>query len=388
MKLRILIIGLVVLLCIMQSVAQQNTSDSRQDLFQFSGQLSTWLHLNPSNDLPLYIGGRYIPKLNYRIPLTNNSLIDFEGSANIYGNIGMHLFDSLAVDGRLRPYRLWARYSTEQMEIRLGLQKIDFGTATMLRALRWFDQIDPRDPLKLTNGVFAALGRYYFLNNANIWFWVLYGNDGAKGLEIISTNSSTVEVGGRVQFPVPAGETGISYHHRTVDSEGFNPLVPEYSYIPENRFGLDAKWDFIIGIWFEAVWVNKNKNMGQFTNQELFTVGTDYTFGLGNGLNVVLEHMLTSYDQKAFEFEKTTNFTALSASYPVGMFDNIQVIVYYDWVNNGLYNYINWYKQFDKTALYIMGYWNPDNSELPEMGLQGENLYGGFGLQVMFVFNH
>lgn len=32
-----------------------------------------------------------------------------------------------------------------------------------------FDQVDPRDPLKLTDGVRGLLGRYCFLNNADIW---------------------------------------------------------------------------------------------------------------------------------------------------------------------------------------------------------------------------
>ena len=63
-----------------------------------------------------------------------------------------------------------------KLHIEPGLQKINFGSATMLRPLMWFDQVDPRDPLQLTDGVWGVLGRYYFLNNANIWLWGLYGN--------------------------------------------------------------------------------------------------------------------------------------------------------------------------------------------------------------------
>ena len=32
------------------------------------------------------------------------------------------------------------------------------------------EDIDPRDPLQLTNGVWGLLGRYYFMNNANLRF--------------------------------------------------------------------------------------------------------------------------------------------------------------------------------------------------------------------------
>jgi hypothetical protein len=48
---------------------------------------------------------------------------------------------------------------------------------------------------------------------------------------------------------------------------------------------------------------------------------------------------------------------------------------------------VNWYRQFDKTTLYVMGYWNPDDEPLLTAGAT-ENLYAGYGIQVMFVFNH
>jgi hypothetical protein len=72
-------------------------------------------------------------------------------------------FNSFSSNGDIKPYRLWARYSTSQLEIRAGLQKINFGSANILRPLMWFDQMDPRDPLQLTDGVWGILGRYYTL---------------------------------------------------------------------------------------------------------------------------------------------------------------------------------------------------------------------------------
>ncbi len=369
------------------TLKSQDSIQNIQDTLKFKGQLSTWAHFNPDNPYPLYLGGRYIPQLNYEIQLPNSKLIDFELSANLYGDAGIHFFDSAYVDGNITPYRAWGRYSTEQLEIRVGLQKIDFGTAVMMRALRWFDQVDPRDPLRLTEGVWAALGRYYFLNNMNIWLWGLYGNKNLKGLEVIKTNTSYPEFGGRFQSPVPRGEAAISYHHRIADSRDFNAMIPEFSKIQENRIGLDAKWDLIVGLWLEAAWVNKKEEIGIFKNQEAFTLGTDYTFNVGSGLFVTLEHMLIAFDEKAFEFSSTTNFTGLSINYPIGMFDNISAIFYYDWNNNEVYNFINWFRQFDRTTFYIMAYWNPKNNQMPTMGT-AENLYGGMGLQVMFVFNH
>jgi|LGVF01.1.fsa_nt_gb hypothetical protein len=364
----------------------QDNNDTIKTELKFKGQISTWAHFNPKNDYQLYLGARAIPQLNYEIQMPKSKLIDFEASANIYGDVGIHFVDSLKADGNVSPYRVWARYSAQQFELRVGLQKIDFGTAKMLRSLRWFDQVDPRDPLQLTSGVWGVLGRYYFLNNANIWLWALYGNDERKGNEILKTNSGFPEFGGRVQAPFLGGETALSYHHRTSNSQDLNGIIPIHDEIGENRIGFDAKWDLFVGLWMEASWLNNNKDLGVFTNQQMLTLGTDYTFGLGSGLNVVFEHMLTGYSEKAFQLAENTNFSALSIIYPISMFDNITAMVYYDWTNGEVYNFINWFRQFDNTTLYLMAYWNPENTVLP-MYDGTQNLYGGLGIQLMYVYN-
>lgn len=45
--------------------------------------------------------------------------------------------------------------------------------------------------MQLTNGVYGILGRYYFANNANIWFWTLMGNEKTRGFEVILTGVPT-----------------------------------------------------------------------------------------------------------------------------------------------------------------------------------------------------
>jgi hypothetical protein len=188
---------------------------SAQDSLIYKGQFSAYSHVNTNNEFPWWNGGRYIPQLNYELRGSDEKLIDFEASANIYGNAGFEPFTSGSFNGDVKPYRFWGRYSTSQFEFRVGLQKINFGSATILRPLMWFDQIDPRDPLKLTDGVWGALARYYFLNNSNIWFWGLYGNKNRKGWEILPSQKNIPEFGGRFQAPVPKGEAGLSFHHRT-----------------------------------------------------------------------------------------------------------------------------------------------------------------------------
>jgi hypothetical protein len=358
-----------------------------QDSLDYKGNLSAWMLYNGGNALPLYVGGRYIPQLNYNFQLKNDTHFDFEASFNINGSAGIDPFDSLSADGRLKPYRLWARYSSRQFEIRIGLQKINFGSASLLRPLMWFDQVDPRDPLKLTDGVWGVLGRYYFLNNANIWLWSLYGNKSPKGWELSGTKLHAPEAGGRIQLPVPAGEAAITYHYRIADTRNLAGIIPQTGEVSENRIGFDIKLDLVAGFWFEGSWVTKSKDLGIYTNQEILNAGLDYTFGIGNGLYVIYEQLLTAYDKKAFDLHNSTSFSLVSLSYPVTLFDKISAIVYYDWKNRNAYNFLNWQKQFNNITLYLMGYWNPVDYRIPAQN-SDQPLFGGRGVQIMLVLNH
>ena len=358
-----------------------------KDTVIFSGQLSVWGLYNQANSLPVYGSTRYIPTLNYSIKLQNNRQFDFEGSANAYGVLGIRSFDETNADGSLQPYRAWARYSTRHLELRVGLQKLNFGSATLLRPLMWFDQLDPRDPLQLTNGVWGILGRYYFPNNANLWLWSLYGNNKPRPWDIDLTNPSHPEFGGRFQSPVPKGEVGITFHHRVTDFRGSKLSAPDYNAVTENRIGLDGKWDLGVGLWFEGTFIHKSKDVGMITNTEILNLGTDNTFGIGNGLNVVFEQLLLSYDQKPFVLSTPASFSGLSLSYPTAVLDNLSLISYFDWTNNTSYNFLNFKRQFDKIAFYIMAFWNPKNYQLPQQ-LNSGNYYSGKGIQLMLVFNH
>jgi hypothetical protein len=279
------------------------------------------------------------------------------------------------------------RYSTQQFEIRAGLQKINFGSASLLRPLMWFDQVDPRDPLRLTDGVWGILSRYYFLNNATIWAWGLYGNKNPKGWEIMPTTNYKPEFGGRLQLPVPKGEIAFTYHHRLANNLGIEGFDHYYENIPENRFAFDTKLDVTVGLWVEATWIRKNKDLGMFTNQEIINLGMDYTFGVGNGLTLIYEQLLASYDSQAFRFENAFTFSLVNMSYPIGLSDNVSAIIYYDWANNSAYNFLNWQKQYNNISLYLMGYINPKKYNIPTQGA-GEMLFAGSGIQVMLVYNH
>jgi len=85
----------------------------------------------------------------------------------------------------------------------------------------WFDQIDSRDPLQLTDDVWGLQARYYFPNIANIWLWGLYGNNERRGWEAVPVSKNIPEFGGRVQLPIPSGEIALSYNHRVAERRDY-----------------------------------------------------------------------------------------------------------------------------------------------------------------------
>jgi len=344
----------------------------------FDGQVSALASYGFSDEAGVFAALRYIPEVNYKFKIDSFSSLDFEASLNL------NLFwDAEEIFTTLSPYRLWARYSGKQYEIRAGIQKIEFGSASILRPLQWFNQIDPRDPLQLTNGVNALLGRYYFLNNANVWLWGLYGNEAARGFDPLESIPEIPEYGGRIQYPIPKGEVGLTYHHRTARyAPGILSVIEE---IPENRIGLDGKWDVGVGLWFEAAQSWKGENIGLLTYQSSLNVGMDYTFGLGNGLGMILEHMLISLDEELFAFETPIHFTAATVAYPIGFFDNVNAVFFYSWNTGDPTFFLNYEHQFPKFSLYVMAYYNPETV----VGVQQNDLvysFAGPGVRLMGVY--
>ena len=361
------------------------------------GQLSNYYTLNPKEPIGLQTGLRYIPELTFKTKLTEKLKLDFEISANSYvaGTKIAQQDWKTATD--LKPYRAWARISTNQAELRLGLQKINFGSAYALRPLMWFDALDPNDPLQLTDGVYAALFRYYFNNNANIWLWGLYGNENTKGWEAFETTEKMPEVGGRVQLPLPIGEIAVSYHFRKANLIDYaSSLADAFVETPENRLAIDFKVDAFVGLWAEGSVVNQKNELFGYNYKRYINLGTDYTFNLGTGLTAMTEYFYTDL-AKDLTGEVLENpitgkaasgaFQIMSLSYAVGLMDNISVMAYYDYGNKEWYRFVNYQRTYDRLSFYVMGFWNPETFNITP-GASDGNLFSGLGGQLMLVFNH
>lgn len=355
----------------------------------WKGLVTGWATFNFDELAKPQIGLRCIPEFSLKKALSQKYTLDAELALNIYGSGHFEGENGFQTDGEFESYRVWVRFSASQYEVRVGLQKINFGSAMLLRPLMWFDSIDPRDPLQLTDGVYGLLFRYYFVDNTNVWLWTLYGNNNRKGWEFTPTEKDSVEYGGRIQVPLLQGELALSFHHRRMDiGRLFNAnLSPDDRISPENRWGLDGKWDIGIGIWFEGVLIHQDSSLLPWKWRRALNIGADYTFGIGNGLNVFGEYFLLGNSQKAFGSGENIEFSAFMLRYPLSILDSISGIFYYDWENKEFYRLINWQRTYDKWSINVLGFWNPKDFQIYQQ--QGTNgLFAGTGFQVMVIYNY
>ncbi len=352
------------------------------------GQASAWLGLNEEGLDATRLGIRYIPSFTLEKAFSGNRALDLvaSGVITLANNAGGSGFSDSGSQGRL--YRLWLRYALPQLEIRIGLQKITFGPAMLLRPLMWFDGIDPRDPLQLTRGVWGGLLRYYFLDNTNIWIWGLYGNSGLRGWDFLGSQPRKPEWGGRLQHPVPGGEMGLSLHHRSLETNGIlKSTHPDQDVFREDRLGLDGRWDVGPGLWFEMVFIRQDPPLPDADWRTMLCLGADYTIGIGNGLTLTSEHLVWHLGEKILQKGEQRSFTALACAYPLGLLDTLSGIVFRDWTEKSWYRFINLERAYDRWSIYLMLFWNP-SAMMIYSGPEGSNFMAGKGGQIMVVFNH
>ena len=353
------------------------------------GQLSGWLALNDESPSTPRFGLRYIPTLSLGGKIGRGFTLDAEASWNAYATGAAPAWKHIDTVGRAKPYRLWVRLSSAQFELRAGLQKINFGSATLLRPLMWFDRMDARDPLQITDGVTGLLARYYFVNSANVWAWALYGNEEQKGWEASPTAKKKPEFGGRVQLPLSTGEVGFTFHHRQADLTGSVAAATRAPAVGtgEDRYAVDGKWDLGIGLWAEGALIHQTERSLAAPDQRFLTVGADCTLGLGNGLHVLAEHFTTAVAAQAFKKGESRTFSGLSLNYPLGLLDQLGGVFFYDWKDRDLYSFLNWRRTYDNWQLFVIGFWNPVEFRVYRTA-SGNNVFAGRGIQVMIVYNH
>ncbi len=347
---------------------------------ELSGQLSGFISETRNEETWRNVSGlRYIPQLSLTHPLSEESFIEAEVSLN-----SLLLFDDRDSEDTLtvKLYRLKLRLATARTETRVGLQKINFGPAYLLRPLKWFDRLDPADPLGLTEGIYGLRFKYDSINNTSLWLWGLIGNDEPKGLETLGSVSEHPEYGGRLEYPVSSGELAVTLHRRRVDGAAFQ--LPDFT---ENRYALDGRWDLGPGLWFESVIFQRQSALLPFEWTKMITLGLDYTFGLGNGLYFLIEHMTAISSKSLLGWDEDSQTTAVSLNYPIGLLDNLSLIGYYSWdFDKHLLN-LTWRRTYD-TIVFNVNLFHSPQAPARRTALESDAFSAGYGGRIMIIYNH
>lgn len=357
---------------------------------RWEGQASAWGLVNNTDSTNTQLATRYITGLSVSIDLGNSVTADTYVAGNAY-------FESrFDYDNRSRGtedvaevelHRCYARLTTTNVDLRIGLQRLNFGSAVLLRPLMWFDGLDPRDPMQFSKGVYGALMRVFFNNNANVWLWGLYGNDEIKGWELFPTQSERAEFGGRIQYPVYTGELAFTYHHREPDLSGLaRPGLPAPTEtLTEQRYAFDMRWDIVVGFWSEIVVVDRGTESPLNRWQRFINVGVDYSLGIGNGIGVTSEYFEIGEPAEPFGSSSPAQFVAGSVNYSLGIADIVRGVFYHDLERRESYSFLAWTHTLDNWEFSLNGFWNPPASTL---NYDSGSMLNGRGLQITMTFNH
>jgi len=345
--------------------------------FRFNNEISTLINVFESkSSQKFHIRIDYKPKLDFLIYEKESFFIDSEFIGSFYYNYIANDEEKFSKkDGEL--YRGWGRISSDQSELRIGRQKINFGPAKLLRGLKWFDKIDPRDPQHNTSGVDAMLFRYYFLNNTNIWLWSILSDSKLKGNESIPSKKDAVEFGGRIQYPFEYCESALSFHSRKMEINGNKTSR-------ENRIGFDARWDNILGYWTEiSVGIfDRSSSLSKFS--KYICIGADYTIPLWNSFYILAEHSFYSTsDNEFFSSDLEIKASALSVDYSLSMLSRISSIVFYNWYYEDLSAYLSYQLSFNYLDLFFSIFSNPKNIN-PDYDLISHD---GISFQIRAIYN-
>ncbi len=319
----------------------------------------------PANQPSLEMSIGYIPTVSFYNDMHNDRLFDVELAYRVeqyYSGNSLLLYN-------FEPHRLWMRFSNQTIEARLGLQKITFGPAQMLRSLSWFDSFDMKDPTGQTDGVDALRLQWFPSNSFAIWSWIVRNEQGV------------VSYGGRGEFSTHIGEWGITVHHDPTDTLQMIGQTGTWFDQRHNRMALDFRYDGIIGLWNEnALIFSKGKNI------MLVTIGADFTLPVASGILIMTESILTNSSNK----NSDRVYTAFMASMPLGMIHQVMFIAQLDWKEEKKYNYLRWSATYDRYSLNFIASISPKRSAYKAIDYLLPKTAAGFGtnFQLMFIYNY
>ncbi len=296
----------------------------------------------------------YIPTFSFEKNIIDNKLLDFEFSRKF-------IYDFKTKNFLNDNYRSWIRYSDDNMDVRLGLQKISFGNSIILRPLNWFDSIDFRNTSGQTDGLNALRIQFFPNLTQSIWLWCV--------------EEDNISCGGRFEFFNKYGSFGVTYHY---DVNNDNHEIFQVPRIIDNQpafegpgIGLDYRYDGNIGLWFDSTIILFNDI--DDSSLTIATLGGDYTIPIYNGLLLMIETMNLSIKLED-GYKLNQNTTAFMSSTPIGLLNDFMFISIIDWESKDKFNFIRWSTNFDYLSLSCMLSINPKPLE--------------DSFKIMLIYNH
>lgn len=319
--------------------------------------VQSWLDEEPDQTMSL----KWIPELDMQHSFSEGTGLSLSLSGQSYL---FPLQDKAELETKL--YRGWLKLDKSAWSLSLGLQRINFGTAELIRPEQWFDRLSPLDESEETEGVVAALGSIPLGSTGQMMLWAIRSENEVRGNEIIPSVPDRIEPGGRLEIPLGPVFTGLSYHKREIS-------LPQQPEAEEHRLGLDLRWDGVFGAWLESsgsVFIAPESSLyPEF--QTALSLGTDYTLSLGNGLYLRQETgVWHSTNSKLSTLHQDFVSTALLATYPLSLLDNLQLLNLYNWGSQDALSTLQLSRTYDYWSFYISVSQSYKKDVYPELRLR------------------
>jgi len=320
---------------------------AQEPALSLRGQLSGWLGYHDAPSAESALGLRYIPDFSLKLVLGRAGPWTPRSPSTLMNPSAAGRFQPDA-SGEVKPYRMWVRLASDRFEARLGLQKINFGSAMLLRPLMWFDRIDPNDPLQLTDGVYGSCSSTPFPATPTSGCGPRRQRR-PQGLGDRGHEKKRARIRRPRPGPVPAGEAALSYHHRTIDMTAADR--PPAGRTDESARG-PLRLRRQMGSWRRPVDRSRPDPPrlchDSLRFQRSWTVGLDYTFDWGNGLHVLAEHLNAAVAAGAWDSGVSRDFTGLTADYPLGLLDRMSAMIFYSGSTGDWYRLLTWRRTYDR----------------------------------------
>ncbi len=256
-------------------------------------------------------------------------------------------------------YRAVLRAGGDRYDMKIGLQKINFGPARFLRVLQWFDTLNPLDPAGHSDGVKAGLLRFSPSNNLYIWAWGILPEServwpeySITDLDCLPTETSITRKGGiRIQFSKGVTEQALTVYHRRISLDRDREEI---------RYAYDIRGEYVLGYWVEAMQSRVPDLRGIAPEKSnAVTAGLDYTLPLGNGIYILAE---TTRRQQGnillsdmIHYSPAMQQSVLMLSYPMGIFSSLMGLGSVDHLKGGASGTLIWQRTGDRIITQVLG---------------------------------